>query len=756
MKKKLLIGAALILSVGMACTSGAGDWQSYSGDKRIEERVDSVLALMTLEEKIGQMTQYSAKSDIVTGPQVNTDIEPLLKKGYIGSLFHATSSAAIRKTQETALAESRLKIPVLFAFDVIHGFKTIFPIPLAESCAWDAELAERSASIAAAEASAVGVNWTFGPMVDISRDARWGPVMEGSGADPYLGSLLSAARVRGFQGEKPEDLMRLDKMLACAKHFCAYGAAEAGRDYNTTDVSERSLRDIYFPPFKAAKDAGVATFMTAFNEISGVPCTSSKFLYQDVLRDEWGFNGFVVTDYTAINELVPHGVARDEAHAAELAANAGIEMDMTGGVFHAHLLQAVKEGKVNEETIDNAVRRILEMKFLLGIMDDPYRYLNEEREKATIMKPEFLEAARDAARKSVVLLKNENNFFPIQPSERKTVALIGPMVKERNSVNGGWGGRGDRQRSVTLFEGLEKKYGNSNVRFLYAEGCDLRKPGTAGFAQAVSVARQADVILVAAGEDQNWSAEAACRTDITLPASQRDLLKELKKTGKPIGLVLMNGRPLELTWEDENMDAILEAWYPGTMAGEALADVVSGDYNPSGRLPMTFPRTVGQIPIHYDMKSTGRPADESGKPNKYTSRYLDVPNSPQYCFGYGLSYTTFGYSDLRVLTPETAVGGEVRVSVRVTNTGGRDGEEVVQLYVRDLLSGVTRPVRELKGFRKVMLRAGESREVTFTLTPDDLSFWRLDKKWGQEPGDYHVWVGHDSDCTLGGSFRITE
>ena len=756
MKKKLLIGAALILSVGMACTSGAGDWQSYSGDKRIEERVDSVLALMTLEEKIGQMTQYSAKSDIVTGPQVNTDIEPLLKKGYIGSLFHATSSAAIRKTQETALAESRLKIPVLFAFDVIHGFKTIFPIPLAESCAWDAELAERSASIAAAEASAVGVNWTFAPMVDISRDARWGRVMEGSGEDPYLGSLLSAARVRGFQGEKPEDLMRLDKMLACAKHFCAYGAAEAGRDYNTTDVSERSLRDIYFPPFKAAKDAGVATFMTAFNEISGVPCTSSKFLYQDVLRDEWGFNGFVVTDYTAINELVPHGVARDEAHAAELAANAGIEMDMTGGVFHAHLLQAVKEGKVNEETIDNAVRRILEMKFLLGIMDDPYRYLNEEREKATIMKPEFLEAARDAARKSVVLLKNENNFFPIQPSERKTVALIGPMVKERNSVNGGWGGRGDRQRSVTLFEGLEKKYGNSNVRFLYAEGCDLRKPGTAGFAQAVSVARQADVILVATGEDQNWSAEAACRTDITLPASQRDLLKELKKTGKPIGLVLMNGRPLELTWEDENMDAILEAWYPGTMAGEALADVVSGDYNPSGRLPMTFPRTVGQIPIHYDMKSTGRPADESGKPNKYTSRYLDVPNSPQYCFGYGLSYTTFGYSDLRVLTPETAVGGEVRVSVRVTNTGGRDGEEVVQLYVRDLLSGVTRPVRELKGFRKVMLRAGESREVTFTLSPDDLSFWRLDKKWGQEPGEYHVWVGHDSDCTLGGSFRITE
>lgn len=744
MKKKLLIGAALILSVGTACTSGAGDWQSYSGDKRIEERVDSVLALMTLEEKIGQMTQYSAKSDIVTGPQVNTDIEPLLKKGYIGSLFHTTSSAAIRKTQETALAESRLKIPVLFAFDVIHGFKTIFPIPLAESCAWDAELAERSASIAAAEASAVGVNWTFAPMVDISRDARWGRVMEGSGEDPYLGSLLSAARVRGFQGEKPEDLMRLDKMLACAKHFCAYGAAEAGRDYNTTDVSERSLRDIYFPPFKAAKDAGVATFMTAFNEISGVPCTSSKFLYQDVLRDEWRFNGFVVTDYTAINELVPHGVARDEAHAAELAANAGIEMDMTGGVFHAHLLQAVKEGKVNEETIDNAVRRILEMKFLLGIMDDPYRYLNEEREKATIMKPEFLEAARDAARKSVVLLKNENDFFPIQPSERKTVALIGPMVKERNSVNGGWGGRGDRQRSVTLFEGLEKKYGNSNVRFLYAEGCDLRKPGTAGFAQAVSVARQADVILVAAGEDQNWSAEAACRTDITLPASQRDLLKELKKTGKPIGLVLMNGRPLELTWEDENMDAILEAWYPGTMGGHAIADVIAGDYNPAGKLTMSFPRSVGQLPLYYNHKNTGRPLPPDNPKMDYKSSYIDCPNSPLYPFGYGLSYTSFEVDNLKLDKEELKKGETLTVTVDVANIGKIGGEEVVQLYIRDLVGSVTRPVKELKGFQKLYLKAGEKKSLTFVLTEEDLAFCDADMKMQVEPGEFRLWVGTSS------------
>ena len=734
-----------LLGVFSACSSGNNaQWESYSGDRRIEQRVDSVLELMTLEEKIGQMTQYSAKSDIVTGPLVNADIEPLLKKGWIGSLFHATSSAAIRKTQETALAESRLKIPVLFAFDVIHGFKTIFPIPLAESCAWDIELAERSAAIAAAEASAVGINWTFAPMVDISRDARWGRVMEGSGEDPYWGALLAAARVRGFQGEKPEDLMRLDKMLACAKHFCAYGAAEAGRDYNTTDVSERTLRDIYFPPFKAAKEAGTATFMTAFNEISGVPCTSSSFLYKDVLRDEWGFNGFVVTDYTAINELVPHGVARDEAHAAELAANAGIEMDMTGGVFHAHLLKAVKEGRVSEKTIDNAVRRILEMKFLLGIMDDPHRYLDEAREKATIMKPEFLEAARDAARKSVVLLKNEGDFFPILPASGKTVALIGPMVKERNSVNGGWGGRGDRRQSVTLFEGLQEKYKDTDVRFLYAQGCDLKKPGTEGFAEALAVARSADIVLVAVGEDQNWSAEAACRTDITLPASQRDLLKALKTTGKPIGVVLMNGRPLELSWEDAHVDAILEAWYPGTMGGHGIADVIAGDYNPAGKLTMSFPRSVGQLPLYYNHKNTGRPLPPDKPKMDYKSSYIDCPNTPLYPFGYGLSYTTFEIGNLKLDKNELQEGDSLKVTATVVNTGHRDGEEVVQLYVRDLVGSVTRPVKELKGFHKIFLKAGESSTVSFILTESDLAFCGADIRVQAEPGEFQLWVGTSS------------
>ena len=746
MNKKTVIAALLISGLTISCDSNKNsNWKSYSGNKRIEQRVDSLLSLMTLEEKIGQMTQYSAKSDIVTGPQVNTDIEPLLRKGLIGSLFHATSSAAIRKTQEEALSESRLKIPVLFAFDVIHGFKTIFPIPLAESCAWDIDLAERSAAIAAAEASAVGINWTFAPMVDISRDARWGRVMEGSGEDPYLGSLIAAARVRGFQGEKPEDLMRLDKMLACAKHFCAYGAAEAGRDYNTTDLSERTLRDIYLPPFKACKDAGVATFMTAFNEISGVPCTSSKFLYKDVLRHEWGFNGFVVTDYTAINELVPHGVAGDEAHAAELAANACIEMDMTGGVFHAHLLNAVKEGKVSEETIDNAVRRILEMKFLLGIMDDPFRYINEEREKQIIMNPEFLEAARDAARKSMVLLKNDGKFFPILPSSNITVALIGPMVKERNSVNGGWGGRGDRKQSVTLFEGLQEKYKNTGVRFLYAEGCDLRKSGSEGFNEAISIARKADIVLVAAGEDQNWSAEAACRTDITLPGSQRDLLKALKKTGKPIGLVLMNGRPLELSWEAENVDAILEAWYPGTMGGHGIADVIAGDYNPAGKLTMSFPRSVGQLPLYYNHKNTGRPLPPDNPKMDYKSSYIDCPNSPLYPFGYGLSYTSFKIDNLKLDKKEIRKGENLNITVDVTNTGDVAGEEVVQLYIRDLVGSVTRPVKELKGFHKLSLKAGETRNISFTLSDKDLMFCSDNMTLEAEPGDFLLWVGNSSD-----------
>ena len=741
--KKLSVIILVALSLMISSCNNSGKWTSYSNNRSIEERVDSLLALMTLEEKIGQMTQFSCREEI-TGPAINEEIDAYLKKGLVGSIFNTTSVEGIRRTQELALSESRLKIPILFGYDVIHGFKTIFPIPLAESCSWDLELMKKTAAIAAEESAAVGLNWTFAPMIDIARDARWGRVMEGAGEDTYLGSLIAEARVKGFQGETTEDLYRMDKILACAKHFCAYGAAESGRDYNTVDVSERTLRDVYLPPFEAAKKAGVATFMTAFNEISGVPCTASKFLYTDVLRNEWNFNGFVVTDYTAINELIPHGVAINEPHAAQLAANAGIDMDMTGGVFLKHLKAEVEAGRVSEVTIDRAVRRILEMKFIIGLMDDPFRYLDDEREKATILKPEFLEVARDAGRKSIVLLKNDNKFFPISPTERKAIALIGPMVKNKQSMNGRWAGRGDSNQSASLFEGLTEKYKDTHIKFLYAEGCDLKKSGTSAFAQALAIARQADIILVAAGEDYNWSGEASCRTDITLPGSQRDLLKELKKTGKPIGLVLMNGRPLDLSWEDKNIDAIMEAWYLGTMAGHSIADVIAGDYNPSAKLTISFPRNIGQIPIYYNHKNTGRPLPKDKPKTNYRSSYIDVDNSPLYPFGYGLSYTSFDISNMRLDKSEITTTETLTITADVTNTGNCDGEEIVQLYIRDLVGSVTRPVKELKGFSKLALKSGETRLVSFTLTADDLAFCNLNMRMKPEAGDFKIWVASSS------------
>lgn len=742
MKIKMIAGALVLAGAFGACRSASDGWQSYSGDKTIERKVDSLLSLMTLEEKIGQMTQYSSHGD-VTGPVVNDDIDPYLRKGLIGSIFNATTSEGVRKLQERALSESRLKIPVLFGYDVVHGFKTIFPMPLAESCSWDLELMKRSAAIAAEEAASAGINWTFAPMVDISRDARWGRVMEGAGEDTYLGSLIAEARIKGFQGESWQDLNRLDKVLACAKHFCGYGLSEAGRDYNTVDVSERSLEEVHFPPFKAAKDAGVATFMTAFNEIGGVPSTASKYLFTDVLRDRWGFGGFVVTDYTAINELVPHGVAADEKQAGELAANAGVDMDMTGGVFLKNLKASVEEGKVSVETIDNAVRRILEMKFILGLFDDPYRYLDGEREKSTILKPEFLQAARETAQRSIVLLKNDG-IFPVKADRPLTIALIGPMVKNRTSLNGEWAGQGNRQESVSLFDGLTEKYKDSGVKFIYAEGCDLKEPGTSGFAQALAAARRADLVLAAMGEDFNWSGEAASRTDIRLPGSQQELLRELKKTGKPVGLILMNGRPLDLSWEDRNVDAIMEAWYLGSMSGHAVADVVAGDYNPSAKLTMSFPRSVGQIPVYYNHKNTGRPQLKENPKQDYRSFYLDEENTPLYPFGYGLSYTTFEINNLKLDKQEIAPGETLTLTADVTNTGETDGEEVVQLYVRDLVGSVTRPVKELKGFRKLFLKKGETGKVTFTLTDKDLEFYNPDRRFAAEPGEFKVWVASSS------------
>lgn len=738
------IGATAMM-IGAGCTAPvSSDWKSFSGDKEIERRVDSVFQLMTLEEKVGQMAQYSCNWDI-TGPVMSDDYESLLKKGLVGSMFNAYTVDGVRKMQEMALSESRLKIPVLFGYDVIHGYRTIFPMPLAESCSWDLERMRQSAAIAADEASASGIAWTFAPMVDIGRDARWGRVMEGAGEDPYLGSLVAKARVEGFQGGNDwHSLSEVNTVLACCKHFAAYGAAEAGRDYNTAELSENTLMNYYMPPYQAAREAGVATYMASFNEINGVPSTGNKWLMTDLLRNQWGFNGFVVTDYTGMNELVAHSIVNNEKEAGELAANAGIDMDMNGAIYSKYLVESVKEGKVPEAQIDRAVKSILEMKFLLGLFDDPYRYLDNEREKNTIMKPEYLQAAREAAARSIVLLKNKNNFFPIAKDKSLTIALIGPMVKDKINQNGEWAGRGVREESASLFEGLTEKYKGTNVRFLYAEGCDLLTDDRSKFAQAIAVARQADVILAAMGEDFNWSGEAACRTNIQLPGAQQALLKELKKTGKPLGLLVVNGRPLDLSWEDENVDAILEAWYLGTMAGHGMADVISGDYNPSARLTMSFPRNVGQVPIYYNHKPTGRPLPVEAPETDYKSKYVDSPNSPLYPFGYGLSYTTFSVSNLKLDQESFSKGGKINATVEVANTGNRDGELVVQMYIRDVAGSVTRPVKELKGFEKVALKAGEKKQVSFTIDESLLAFYGIDMKKKAEPGDFIVWVGQSS------------
>lgn len=737
MKKVFVV--VVVAATIMACGRSGGNWKSFSGDKTIEHKVDSVLKLMTLEEKIGQMTQYSADWDI-TGPVMKSDWETYLKKGLVGSIFNAVTVEGVRKLQDMALAQSRLKIPVLFAYDVVHGFRTIFPMPLAESCSFDLDLMKRTASIAATEAAAEGICWTFAPMVDVSRDARWGRVMEGAGEDPWYGSLVAVARVQGFQGDSWKDLNKINTVLACAKHFAAYGASEAGRDYNTVDVSNRTLYETYFPPFYAAERAGVATFMTAFNEVEGVPATANKFLYTDVLRDEWGFKGFVVTDYTAINELVPHGVAVDESEAAEKAVNAGIDMDMNGSVFIQHLSELVKDRKVKESTIDRAVRPILEMKFLLGLFDDPYRYLDSAREKSTIMRPDFLKTAREAGRKSIVLLKNTKQVFPIDRSKTQTVALIGPMVKDKINQNGEWAGRGNREQSASLFEGLSEVYKDSRVKFLYAPGCDLTTDDRSGFGAALDVASRADVVLAVMGEDFNWSGEAASRTNIQLPGAQQELLKELVKLGKPVGLILMNGRPLDLSWEDQHVDAIMEAWYLGTMAGYSIADIISGDYSPSACLTMSFPRSVGQLPLYYNHKNTGRPIDPANPKVDYRSFYLDSPNTPLYPFGYGLSYTTFAIRNLRMDSNVLKPDGEIQVTADVTNTGNRDGEQVVQLYVRDLSASVTRPVKELRGYEKVFLAKGETKKVSFTITPETVAMYNLQMKYVTEPGDFKVWI----------------
>ena len=760
-KMKLSIVVLSLISPLVSCGNAdnsvnSTQWKSYSGDPVIERKVDSVLNLMTLEEKIGQMNQYSGNF-AVTGEVAETKAGEYLKKGMIGSIFNTFGADHIRMLQEQNLKYSRLKIPMLFAADVIHGLETTFPIPLAEACSWDLELMEQSARIAAEEATASGIAWNFAPMIDIARDPRWGRVMEGAGEDPYLGSLVARARVRGFQGiETYKDFSKINTMMATSKHFVGYGAVQAGRDYHSVDMSVRTLHETYLPPFKAAVDEGVTAFMTAFNDLNGVPCTGNKYLFKEILRDRWGFGGMVVTDYTAIQEMVAHGFARDLKHATELAIDAGIDMDMISEGFVTYLKELVEEGKVSEKQIDVAVSRILEMKFLLGLFDDPFKYCNAERQKEVVMNPEHLKAAREVAQRSIVLLENKNNVLPLKKNEPKRVALIGPFVKERESLTGEWAIKGDPDKSVTLMEGLEEKYKDSQVKFSYAKGTSLpvidrttqkvsttRVPDRSGFPEAINLARTSDVILVAMGEKFHWSGEAASRTDITLPGNQRELLKALKKTGKPIILVLFNGRPLDLSWEAENVDAIVEAWYPGTMAGHAVADVLSGDYNPSAKLVMTFPRNVGQVPIFYNVKNTGRPFDEDN-PADYRSSYIDCPNSPLYPFGYGLSYTSFEYDNAKISSKKLERGGILTVSVDVTNTGTMDGEEVVQLYIHDKVGSVVRPVKELKGFKKIHLKKGETKTVEFTIDEERLKMYNLDMEWVAEPGEFEAWIASSS------------
>ena len=675
------------------------------------------MAQMTLDEKIGQMVLYTTGKTI-TGPSGEPqDLKDQIRKGNCGGLFNAHTVATIRNFQKIAMEETRLKIPLIFGYDVIHGYKTIFPIPLAEASSWDTNAIEKSARIGAVEASAGGLNWTYAPMVDIARDPRWGRIAEGAGEDPFLGSQIAAARVRGFQGN---GLGAVSNVLACVKHFAAYGAVQAGREYNTVDMSERTLREVYLLPYKAAVDAGVLSVMASFNEVNGIPATANRFLLQDILRDEWGFKGFVVTDYTAINELVEHGIAKDECDASRQALSAGIDMDMQSGAYLNNLNKLLADGSISQKQIDDAVRRILTLKFRLGLFDDPFRYCDEKREAELIFTPENLQAAYDMACESMVLLKNEAQTLPLKPGQK--IAVIGPLAKSKRDLLGCWSGRGDSRQVETVYDCILND--NLGGQTFYAAGCDVSSDDRSGFSEAVKAVEHADAAVLVLGETANMSGEDNCRTSISLPGVQTDLIKEIKKTGKPVVIVLLNGRPLALTEESVMADALLEAWAPGSKGGKAIADGLFGKFNPSGKLPVTFPRNVGQVPIFYSAKNTGRPFDPTKPNEKYKSTYYDCPNDPLYPFGFGMSYTTFGYSGLHLNRSTLAPGDQIIATVNVANTGKYDGVEIVQFYTRQLVGSVTRPVLELKGYQRIALKPGTSREVSFTLSENDLAFLR--------------------------------
>jgi len=740
----LAVAILAVLSTAMGLAAGLPPLST--GD---HGRVEALLKGMTLEERIGQMTLMTSDWD-VTGPTVRKDYLADIEAGRVGAIFNAYTAAFTRKLQTLAVERTRCKIPLLFGYDVIHGHRTIFPISLAETASWDLEGIERAARIAAREAAAEGLHWTFAPMVDVARDPRWGRISEGAGEDVHLGCLVARARVRGFQGDS---LRSTDTILACAKHFAAYGAAQAGRDYHTVDLSERTLWSTYLPPFAAAIDEGAATVMTAFNELNGVPATANEFLLSKVLRSTWGFRGFVVTDYTSINEMVPHGYATDDADAARLAVSAGVDMDMQGSTFRNHLARLVAQGLVPAHRIEEAARRILEAKARLGLLDDPYRYCDEDRERRVVMAPEHLAFARDFARRCVVLLKNEPAVLPLASTPGR-VALVGPLADGRRHMIGSWSAAGDWQRAVTVLEAFRERLGAENV--VHAAGCPIDGDDRSEFAEARRVARSADIVVAVVGEGYDQSGEAACRTSLGLPGAQEALVRMLTATGKPLVLVVMSGRPLGLSWEAQHVPAIVQAWFLGTTAGHAVTDVLFGDHNPSARLPVTIPRNVGQIPLHYDMKNTGRPVDPAHPDEKYKSRYLDVPNTPLYPFGHGLSYTTFSYGDVRLGSSRLRRGAPIELSVEVRNTGRRDGDEVVQVYLHDRVGSVTRPVRQLADFRRIRLRRGERQRVSFSLPPDRLAFWRRDMTYGTEPGSFTVYVGGSSQATTAATFELVD
>jgi beta-glucosidase len=733
-----LLSAALVCAALAGVAAGQGQ-----GQPEVERRINALLARMTLEEKVGQLAQYSKSFDPKVG---NDEYTELVARGQVGSLYNYTSAEVTNNLQRIAVERSRLHIPLIFAFDVIHGFKTTFPIPLAEAGTWNPELIERAAATAAREASASGVRWTFGPMLDIARDPRWGRIAEGSGEDPFLGSAFAAARVRGFQGP---DYSAPTRVVACPKHYAAYGAAEGGRDYNVTEVSEHTLREIYLPPFRAAVKAGAGTLMSAFNNLDGTPASANRFTLTEVLRGEWGFDGFVVSDWEAIKELINQGVAATPAEAARRALEAGVDMDMVGGTYQQELAHLVRDGVISEKTVDEAVRRVLRVKLRLGLFEHPYTDPARSREAAP--SKESLELALEDAREAVVLLKNERDVLPLGRGV-KTIAVVGPLADDNKAPLGPWAGMGRPEDVVTALAGIRKKAG-PETKVIYAKGCDIEGGSTEGFAAAVAAARSADVVLAFLGEAAEMSGEAGSRAYLDLPGVQQQLLQALHETGKPVVLVLMNGRPLTIPWAAEHVPAIVEAWFLGSRTGDALADVLFGDYNPSGKLPVTFPRTVGQVPIYYNHANTGRPPSAN---DKYTSKYIDAPYTPQFPFGYGLSYTTFRYANLKLGARQIRPDGSIKVSAEVENTGARAGVEVVQLYIRDVAASLARPVRELKGFRRVALAPGERKVVEFTLAPEQLGFHDRAQRFVVEPGEFRVWVGPNSAEGLEGSFEVVK